>query len=36
VVYSQPTTYPVEQGEALLCCAMPAKGMEQETLRLDL
>lgn len=36
VVYSQPITYPVEEGEALLCCAMPAKSMEQETLKLDL
>ncbi len=36
VVYGQPTTYPVAEGEVLLCCAMPAKGTEQNPLRLDL
>ena len=36
VVYHQPTTFPVGENEALICCAVPAKGMETEPLRLDL
>jgi ferredoxin-NADP reductase/predicted pyridoxine 5'-phosphate oxidase superfamily flavin-nucleotide-binding protein len=34
VVYNQPTTFPVGEDEALICCAVPAKGMENEPLRL--
>ena len=36
VVYNQPTSYPVAEDEALICCAVPAKGMESQPLRLDL
>ncbi|MFT5561422.1 MAG: ferredoxin, partial [Litorivivens sp.] len=36
VVYTQSPTYPVGEDEALICCAVPAKGMESEPLRLDL
>lgn len=36
VVYNQPTTFPVGEDEALICCAVPAKGMEKEPLRLDI
>jgi hypothetical protein len=34
VVYNQPTTFPFGEDEALICCAVPAKGMENEPLRL--